>query len=58
MRDFVKGFAEIHYDHISLCSRGCWTGPGRGKEAECHMINFSESRVEVHREFCSNLGVA
>ena len=38
--------------------RGCWTGPGRGKEAECHMINFSESRVEVHREFCSNLGVA
>ena len=33
--------------------RGCWTGPGRGKEAECHMINFSESRVDVHREFCS-----
>ena len=37
--------------------RGCWTGPGRGKEAECHMINFSESRVEVHREFFSNLPV-
>ena len=38
--------------------RGCWTGPGRGKEAECHMRSFFESRVEVHREFCSSQGVA
>ena len=37
--------------------RGCWTGPGGGKEAECHMINFSEGRVEVHRKLCSNLPV-
>ena len=41
MWDLIDSFTEIHGDSNQFVG-GCWTGPGRGKEAECHMRIFSK----------------